>query len=72
MALSEPDVEVTYKWQYARAGSDVWYNTSMEGATTASLKVQATAARNGYRYRCVIKGLDGTVYYSDPATLTVN
>jgi hypothetical protein len=43
----------------------------MEGATTDSLKVQATTARNGYRYRCVIKGLDGTEIISQPITLTV-
>ena len=42
-----------------------------EGADTDSLKVQATTARNGYRYRCVITGLDGTQIISQPVTLTV-
>ena len=61
----------TYQWEYARKGSDDWYTTTLEGATTANLKVQATTARNGYRYRCVIKGLDGTEIISQPITLTV-
>ncbi len=61
----------TYRWQYARAGSNKWSDTTMEGATTATLKIQATAARNGYQYRCILKGLDGTEIISDVITLTV-
>lgn len=61
-----------YRWQYQRPGGERWINTNMEGATTASLKVQAAAVRNGYSYRCVLTGLDGQTYYTDPATLTVS
>ena len=61
----------TYRWQYARAGSETWNNTTMEGADTASLKVQITAGRNGYRYRCVMVGFDGREVISQPAKLTV-
>ena len=61
----------TYRWQYARAGSNKWSDTTMEGATTATLKVQATDSRNGYQYRCILKGLDGTEIISDVITLTV-
>ena len=61
---------LTYKWQYTKNGT-IWYGTSMEGANTATLTVEATAARNGYQYRCQITGTDGEVIYTNAATLTV-
>lgn len=61
----------TYQWQYARKGSSVWYNTTAEGNQTSKLSVAITSGRNGYQYRCMITGLDGNIYYTDIATLTV-
>ena len=51
----------SYQWQYARPGSEKWFNTTAAGNQTPNLQVVATLSRNGYRYRCVMRGLDGTV-----------
>ena len=60
-----------YQWQYSRNGGASWLNTNMTGATTAELSVEVLNNRNGYQYRCMITGTDGTVIYTDAATLTV-
>ncbi len=60
----------TYQWQYSKNGT-TWYATAMNGATTDTLTVEATAGRNGYQYRCQIVGTDGGVVYTNVATLTV-
>ena len=61
---------LTYQWQYKSPGTTSWYNSGMTGAKTATLTVQATAARNGQQYRCKVTNDSGAVY-SDAATLTV-
>jgi len=62
---------VKYQWQYCRPGSEKWIDTSMEGATKATVLVETTAARNGYQYRCRITDVAGNVTYTSGATLTV-
>lgn len=59
---------LTYQWQFCKTG---WENTTMEGATTDTLTVGATTARNGYQYRCIITDNYGNSMISDAATLTV-
>ena len=61
----------SYQWQYARKDSDTWQNTSLAGCDTSTLSVAVITSRNGYRYRCLINGMDGETYYTDAATLTV-
>ena len=61
----------SYQWQYARKGSTTWQNTSLTGCTTDTLSVDVITSRNGYRYRCLITGMDGKTYYTTPATLTI-
>ena len=60
---------VSYKWEYRSIYK--WFNTTMEGYNTDTLTVDATGARNGYDYRCVVTFADGTVITSDMAELTV-
>lgn len=60
-----------YQWQYKRPDSDNWANTTLKGYDSATLEVQATKNRNGYSYRCVILGLDGTETVSESIVLTV-
>ena len=62
---------IKYQWQYSRNG-ETWYNTTMEGYNTDTLTVTVTAARNGYRYRCVIIGSKNSQIVSQEATLLVN
>ena len=59
-----------YQWQYRSSASGNWSNTTLTGAKTDTLKVTATAARNGYQYRCKVTDASGNVVYSNAATLT--
>ena len=68
----------TYQWQYRRSETGTWNNTSMDGYNTATLSVEATLARNGYQYRCVLTGSKqskleskaATLYVGDPVVIT--
>ena len=61
---------LTYQWQFKAPGTSTWYNSTMTGAKTATLTVEAKTARNGQQYRCVITNSQGTAT-SSAAKLTV-
>lgn len=61
---------LTYQWQWWKAEINAWTNTTVSGNTTASISVEATEARNGYQYRCLVSNSLGYVV-SDPVMLTV-
>ena len=63
--------DLTYQWQFKKVGATTWTNSGMTGATTNSITVQGTKARNGYQYRCVITDRNGNKVTSNGATLTV-
>ncbi|MBQ3941060.1 MAG: immunoglobulin domain-containing protein, partial [Oscillospiraceae bacterium] len=58
-----------YQWQYDNGSG--WKNSSATGYNTATLSVEATTARNGQKYRCVVTGANGSAT-SSAATLTVS
>ncbi|MBR5371092.1 MAG: leucine-rich repeat protein, partial [Oscillospiraceae bacterium] len=58
---------LSYQWQFNDNG--VWKDSGMTGAKTATLVVPITAARNGQKYRCVVKSANGTSDTSDAAAL---
>ena len=60
-----------YQWQYRTSSTGTWANTSATGATTATLTVAVTAAKNGYQYRCKVTDQNGQSVTSNAATLTV-
>ncbi len=62
--------DLSYQWQYKKAGSSTWYNSTSTGNKTATLTVEATAARNGMQFRCIVKNSLGTAT-SNAAKLTV-
>jgi len=64
---------VSYQWQYSKNGGNAWYNSSAatQGYNTDTLTVDATAARNGFMYRCVIMDAEGNRIETYPVTLTV-
>ena len=62
---------LTYRWQYSKDNGSTWANSSATGYKTATLSVEVTSARNGYRYRCVVKNSAGSVT-SSAAKLTVS
>ncbi len=63
--------DLTYQWQYRKPGATSWYNSTQSGSKTATLSVEATAARNGFEYRCIVKNSLGSAT-SSAAKLTVN
>ena len=46
--------DLQYQWQYRTSSSGSWKNSTVDGCKTATLTVTATAARNGYQYRCKV------------------
>ena len=62
---------LTYQWQWRAGSSGTWKNTSAAGNKTATMTVTSKDSLNGCSYRCKITDANGTVIYSDPATLTV-
>lgn len=60
---------LSYQWQY-KAGSSAWANSPATGNQTPTLSLEATAARNGLQYRCIVTNPIGSTT-SDAATLTV-
>ena len=64
---------LSYQWQFRASSSGSWANitnTAYSGMKTATLTAPATASRNGYQYRCVVKNAAGSAT-SNAATLTV-
>ena len=61
---------LSYQWQFKAPGTSTWNDSGMTGAKTATLSVEATTARNGQQYRCVVKNAAGSVT-SIAATLNV-
>ena len=61
---------LSYQWQYRTSATGKWKDCTTEGCRTATLKVEATAKRNGYQYRCKVTNSAGTVK-TVAATLTV-
>ena len=62
---------LTYQWQWCASGTEDWRNTSVPGNQTDAITLEATTARNGYRYRCGITDASGNTITSNAATLTV-
>jgi len=60
-----------YQWQYRKNAKGTWKNASGTGNKKATLSVAATAAKNGYQYRCKITDKYGNVIYSKVATLKI-
>ena len=60
---------LSYRWQYA-TGS-VWRNSSQPGCNSATIQVEATAARDGQKYRCIVTGPYGARTVSSAAVLKV-
>ena len=64
------DGATTYQWYYRTSSSGTWAKSTLTGAKTATLTVKATAARDGYQYKCRVSNAEGYVY-TNAVTLTV-
>ncbi|MBO4406383.1 MAG: hypothetical protein J5849_01675 [Clostridia bacterium] len=60
---------LSYQWQYSSNGGKTWKDTSFPG-NESSVEVEATSARSGLLFRCVVKNSAGTTV-SDGAELIV-
>ncbi len=60
---------LSYQWQYSSDGGKTWHNTSF-ASNSATVSMEATSARNGLLFHCVVKNAYGSVT-SSPAKLTV-
>ena len=69
MYVEASGTDLSYQWQYSYTG-DKWSRTSVSGNKTARITMEATEARNGAMYRCVVTGEGGTAT-SEAALLTV-
>jgi len=64
-------VGLKYQWQYRTSATGSWKSVSATGNKTATVKISATHAHNGYQYRCFIKDSQGNSVYSKVVKLTV-
>ena len=67
---------LSYQWQASDPGKTTWWNikttsSGYEGSNTPTLTVNATASRNGVRYRCKVSNEGGSIT-SQVAMLTVD
>ena len=62
---------LTYQWQLCYAGETIFRKCTFTGADTEYLVVDATKARNGYQFRCVVTDKYGDSVTSEVCTLTV-
>ena len=62
---------LTYQWQVSKDGGKTWSNSAMTGSQTATLSVEVTEGRNGYRFRCVVTDKKSNSVTSNAVTLTV-
>ena len=60
----------SYQWYFRKSTEDSWRKCTLPGSTTSTLKVDAYAYRNGYRYCCRVTNAAGSVY-TKAAVLTV-
>lgn len=64
---------LTYRWQESADNGVTWSDcpSSLAGYNTASLSMPATAARDGYLFRCVVTNADGFSSTSHAAGLFI-
>ena len=62
-------VGLKYQWQTYKNGK--WVNSSLAGANSATLYVDVTKARNGYKFRCVVTDASKKTVTSKTVTLKV-
>ncbi len=71
LAKTTTNTELSYQWQVSTDGGKTFKNSSLSGNKTTTLKVDATAARNNYQFRCVVTDAKGNKITSDASKLTV-
>jgi len=62
---------LTYQWYWRRSAAYEWEVNGSTGCKTATLSIDAIAARNGFEYRCVVKDKYGNIVTSGAAVLKV-
>ena len=63
--------DVTFQWQYRSSSLGSWANTTLAGYNTSTFSPLATAARDGFQYRCIVTDSTGRSIASSAAQLTI-
>ena len=63
--------DLQYRWQFKKSPTADWVNSGMPGYATAAITVEATKARNGYQYRCVLTDVYGNTVITSHASLLI-
>ena len=57
-------VGLKYQWYYQKPGTTTWIKVSQNG-TSATYTLTTAPKHNGYKYRCAVTNIAGTVYSSE-------
>ena len=63
--------DVTYRWQYLRAGTESWKDSKLSSASYATLSFKMSSGYDGMSFRCKVTDADGITVYTDPALVTM-
>ena len=62
---------LSYQWQYYNRSTGQWTNSTSSGAQSATVRVTATEARNGEKYRCIVTNSHGNSVISEARAMWV-
>lgn len=62
---------LTYQWQYLNVGTTIWRASGNSGNKTNTLSFTITTAKNGQKYRCIIKDKNKKSLTSNEASIHV-
>lgn len=62
---------LTYQWQYLNVGTTIWRNSVNSGSKTNTLSFSVTTAKDGQKYRCIIKDKNTNTLTSNEVTIHV-
>ena len=62
---------LSYQWQASADGGKTWKNSGLTGNQTATLSLEATKGRDGYRFRCKVTDKKGNSVTTREVTLSV-
>lgn len=60
----------SYQWQYSKDGKN-WYKSTADGNTTETLRFTVNSSNRSNIYRCKLVGADGSIQYTNSASIHV-
>lgn len=62
---------LTYQWQYLNVGTNKWRDSGNSGNKTDTLSFKISTAKNGQKYRCIIKDKNNNKLTSNEVSIHV-